>query len=885
MPAPTEQEQLQLSVILQDDASKGIAKLRDDLAQLTGGSGRAQLDAFRRQQEATGKQMKEVVEASLGGGKAMSEFAFKLGTAGAIAGAAGLSIAAGFNVLQEYSSRLVDLGNKARAMGVSMPELKSIIEQGERVGLSAQVMEQAMAGFSYTLGELSKVDSPELRALLHMAGPFKEEMLAGIRAIKAASTEQDKVNEAQIQSRRIFDYVYAGDERNREKATKAENEYLKIFSLEQLKGLPKLDEISEARRKHDEEQLARAQATHEKFAKLYQEEKHWAEDIASSFLTADGLVNRGLDKMLETVKALRASGGIIVPGGGSILGHWLGRLSGHPDAGGGSHPDAGGGSIIGLRRFGHPDAAEPEGAMPRPLLGETPPPMQGGAGDGDFHAAAQRWTKIFGQSQNIEDRRALGVDLGDLGKDIQANTGEMKKLNDKLALLTRPDIELDGLGGLPGFAPGAGMGRGAGGGTGTGRGGGEGAGEGGGTGRGGGGEGGGEGGGTGKIGPGIAGSAEFANDVYKKALAMGIPEPQARLAAAQAQLESRGGKSGLASKYNNLFGIKGDGTAGSVSMPTSEQGAGGMYRTTGKFAAYSSPEDSIRHWWAKIQRQWPAAAKAKTLEEAARGLRTGQQGGYATDREYVGKILGIGGSIGGGQQATPSQQAPDATTPARAGTPGTAEAAADFAATMNGLKDHDPVGHALLVRYLRSGGEGMDPATSDWCAAFVNASMHKAGLSGPKGADVATNWAKWGTHVDPADVRKGDVVITMGWGRRRLHPGELKGHVALATGGLTEEGVPVIEGDVRVARGSGRAGHMATTGFAHLHNIEIRRPPERARADRAMVDKSTERDVHVETSGTLSANVNGPRGAKVTVEGGGLFNKTEMSRQTPMGAQ
>jgi hypothetical protein len=128
-------------------------------------------------------------------------------------------------------------------------------------------------------------------------------------------------------------------------------------------------------------------------------------------------------------------------------------------------------------------------------------------------------------------------------------------------------------------------------------------------------------------------------DAYRAALAMGIPEPQARLAAAQARLET----GGRAPPGNNYFGIKGSGTAGSLNLGTHEQGARGLYSTRSNFAAYNNPNESLNAWWGKLQRQWPEAAKAGDLKSAALGLHTGMPGGYATDRNYVNKILGVSG--------------------------------------------------------------------------------------------------------------------------------------------------------------------------------------------------------------------------------------------------
>jgi hypothetical protein len=40
--------------------------------------------------------------------------------------------------------------------------------------------------------------------------------------------------------------------------------------------------------------------------------------------------------------------------------------------------------------------------------------------------------------------------------------------------------------------------------------------------------------------------------------------------------------------------------------------------------------------------------------------------------------------------------------------------------------------------------------------------------------------------------------------------------------------------------------------------------------------------IKVEGSGKLTANINAPKGTDVTLEGGGLFKKTEVSRQAQM---
>jgi flagellum-specific peptidoglycan hydrolase FlgJ len=134
----------------------------------------------------------------------------------------------------------------------------------------------------------------------------------------------------------------------------------------------------------------------------------------------------------------------------------------------------------------------------------------------------------------------------------------------------------------------------------------------------------------------------FTRHIYEAARRAGIPETQARLAAVQAAHESDHGRR---APGHNYFGVKGAGTAGSQMLRTHEQGRRGLYATKGRFARYAAPEDSLKHWWAKIQRQWPQAAKASNLEEAVRGLRAGRRGGYATDERYNEKLRRIAAGL------------------------------------------------------------------------------------------------------------------------------------------------------------------------------------------------------------------------------------------------
>jgi flagellum-specific peptidoglycan hydrolase FlgJ len=125
----------------------------------------------------------------------------------------------------------------------------------------------------------------------------------------------------------------------------------------------------------------------------------------------------------------------------------------------------------------------------------------------------------------------------------------------------------------------------------------------------------------------------FQTDIYKRARDMGIPEPQAKLAAAQASVESAEGRSELASKSNNIFGVKAgaDWTGDRVTHRTKERATdGSVIEVDADFRKYADPNESLKDWWAKLQKNYPAAASASTLDDAINGLFPGPGRNYAT---------------------------------------------------------------------------------------------------------------------------------------------------------------------------------------------------------------------------------------------------------------
>lgn len=118
---------------------------------------------------------------------------------------------------------------------------------------------------------------------------------------------------------------------------------------------------------------------------------------------------------------------------------------------------------------------------------------------------------------------------------------------------------------------------------------------------------------------------------------------KASIIIAQAGLESNWGRSKLARKYNNLFGVKATVGHKSVTLPTTETINGKTKTVKAKFNVYSSWDASIKAHTKLLMmgtsenpNRYKSVTTAKNYQTAARQL---QKDGYATDPEYANKLI------------------------------------------------------------------------------------------------------------------------------------------------------------------------------------------------------------------------------------------------------
>lgn len=109
---------------------------------------------------------------------------------------------------------------------------------------------------------------------------------------------------------------------------------------------------------------------------------------------------------------------------------------------------------------------------------------------------------------------------------------------------------------------------------------------------------------------------------------------------AQSVLETGWGQSKIMMKANALFGIKaGSGWKGKVYSSYTNEVYDGVESTEyATFRAYDNIEDSIEDYYKLIKNNYKNALNCKTQKECIEAIK---KGGYATDPEYVSKIMSI----------------------------------------------------------------------------------------------------------------------------------------------------------------------------------------------------------------------------------------------------
>jgi uncharacterized protein (TIGR02594 family) len=123
---------------------------------------------------------------------------------------------------------------------------------------------------------------------------------------------------------------------------------------------------------------------------------------------------------------------------------------------------------------------------------------------------------------------------------------------------------------------------------------------------------------------------------------------------------------------------------------------------------------------------------------------------------------------------------------------------------------HEVKDRKELMKYMAKYKMPIDPATTPWCAAIMNACERAAGKPG-NGRYNARSFLTYGTEVKPKDVKKGDLVVFARGGS------SWQGHIAYVDG---------IEADGTIRTlGGNQSDKVCISWYAKNRLLGFRRSP------------------------------------------------------------
>ena len=198
---PDQQEELKLVVTLVDNASAGLANLRNQSNELVNGRASQGIQRFKRDHEDLNKVMKDTVELATGGSRAL------LGMVAAY-GAVGLAIAKTTGIILDYSKQMAQINKQGSVLGFNPGEFKYMQEQMMRVGVSSEAAARSLLQFNAAMVELSHTGGAKWAEMIEMSHGHAGAMAKAINDIETATTDWGAAMIAVEQSRNVYQNRY-----------------------------------------------------------------------------------------------------------------------------------------------------------------------------------------------------------------------------------------------------------------------------------------------------------------------------------------------------------------------------------------------------------------------------------------------------------------------------------------------------------------------------------------------------------------------------------------------------------------------------------------------------------------------------------------------------
>jgi hypothetical protein len=200
---PSEQQELELRVTLDDQASAQLQHIREALSGLGGTSGgvshaTSHIGDF---EQAIGR----LGRAALGFGRASVEVAKIIGPMPVAMGALAYQTLRVHEAMKEWAVGLQQAGNAARMAGIGIGEFKNIVGQLRAAGVSAGDATSMIVNFTKAYGELMTAGSARRQQLIQLAGPeFAGHMIQAIQLIGTLQTDTQKLNAIRQMGQNVY---------------------------------------------------------------------------------------------------------------------------------------------------------------------------------------------------------------------------------------------------------------------------------------------------------------------------------------------------------------------------------------------------------------------------------------------------------------------------------------------------------------------------------------------------------------------------------------------------------------------------------------------------------------------------------------------------------
>jgi hypothetical protein len=308
----TEQEELRLTVNLADNASAGLAKLNEEIKQLGSGASQQHVEKFRRETQDVTRHVKQ-----MGGevGEAFKGLGMLRG--GLAAGAAGLALF-GFEIarqskaLIEYADKIRTLNQQARQIGVNPAQFKDVQEQLKAFGIDGQTAASSIAAISGKIADLQRQGSQLRLELLKNAGPDRESvqnMQAYIDRLTRAKTVAEQLNIMREGGEQVYRNAIRSGASEQEAANRR-NQFWQMQGYNALlANAGKLKELSAAEQERANKRQAEAEALANQWGQLSGKYDTLIEKLKAPFvpylITALKMAEGVLDSIISKVEEVQ----------------------------------------------------------------------------------------------------------------------------------------------------------------------------------------------------------------------------------------------------------------------------------------------------------------------------------------------------------------------------------------------------------------------------------------------------------------------------------------------------------------------------------------------------------------------------------------------------